>query len=446
MIPLADSVLDGEISEPTPEDFANLIRACALSGAALDPTTQLEVVMNAVSDIQASMRWLKPISRTLERRSQMLIARKHSHENNALPVSRLPEEILRIIFEYDAETEDTWSSFEDSGWRRRLGSVCRRWRTVVFQHSTLWAKDLFALDNDKAIDILPLTKNSLLNMDLLYPRKVNWKDPDHALTRSIPRAWRLSLPIGYIDDLEDLMEYILSATPLPHLRTLRLCCDANDEVTPTRHRTIADHPNLSFLHLRNLYMRPPLQSALTTLEIEFEWDEDEPWATERPSLGAILEALSQSKATLQHLRLHNSFIRTNGVPGIAQRISLPRLLSLDLVHEADLSAKLMDFLWVPSLETASILWCRGVHVENGVRTYTSMLHAWRMPLPDTTDGSLRMTLSDYALRDIRARPQLFEFALEEMNRSSTGAPRLCRSEMTNVRWNMGQYVFTREVL
>ncbi|KZV71255.1 hypothetical protein PENSPDRAFT_650858 [Peniophora sp. CONT] len=459
MIPLRSSGDDVKISM---DDFSALLFAYKTSETTLAMPSGMDAVTHALVHVENAQNWLDRVSRTLQRRTDRLSSRKKSYENSELPVSRLPTEILRIIFELDAETHNTWCSSEHEGWRQRLGAVCRQWRYIVFDHSTLWANDLFRLDNDKALETLHLTKNSLLNMDFTYPFLAYFEEPnDDALTRLIPRAWRFSIPIGYKNDLNDLMKHILSTKLLPHLRTLRLDYSPDSEpITKRRmrHRTIANHPNLRFLRLRNLYMRPPIQGMLVTLDMEFEQnqgnDESGAWATKQPYLDAILEVLSMNP-TLQTLRLHYAFLQSKRPLPSTERISLPYLTSLALSHPTTLSAELLDLLSLPAIETVSLSWERelvgvNISIDNGVRVYASMLDAWARALPDHTGGSLQMTLGYHAMLDIKRQPGPFALALEDINKKLGGRWTLLSlrlpEDILGESWEVGagRCIFTRE--
>ena len=61
-----------------------------------------------------------------------------SHRNAIAPISALPPELLARIFRFHALIDPPWSDLENLGWIG-VTHVCRQWRQVALDDSSLWA-------------------------------------------------------------------------------------------------------------------------------------------------------------------------------------------------------------------------------------------------------------------------------------------------------------------
>ena len=61
-----------------------------------------------------------------------------SHRNGVAPISVLPPELLARIFRFHALVEPPWSRMQNLGWIG-VTHVCRQWRQVALDDSSLWA-------------------------------------------------------------------------------------------------------------------------------------------------------------------------------------------------------------------------------------------------------------------------------------------------------------------
>ncbi|KAI0050213.1 hypothetical protein FA95DRAFT_1555921 [Auriscalpium vulgare] len=148
-------------------------------------------------------------SRMDEQRS--LLVRRAEH-NNALPVHRLPPELLsRIMALCAAERLASWP--ESVGELRWIAvtHVCRHWRTVALAHGGLWAGDV------------------------TFRRGVAW------FHESVRRACRVPLCIDTVD-AEDEATFELVATHLAATKELRIGALAFDEPPRARRLLTAELP------------------------------------------------------------------------------------------------------------------------------------------------------------------------------------------------------------
>ncbi|KZV71260.1 hypothetical protein PENSPDRAFT_414316 [Peniophora sp. CONT] len=444
MLPLESS--DEPDCKLSLEDFGTLLRADDLSKLAIVSPSGIDVVTSALEHLDDALSWLDRISRNLRRRFNRLSAYEKGRRNISLPIARLPVEIFRDIFEYHVK------SYEDSyvtgplGWRI-LGAVCRQWRLILFDASHIWADNLEGLSVEKVHTLLALTNHAQLDLD--FPEHVPL-DPFYAkekLYQLLPRAWRFSCWTSTKKSLRELLTIIESRNPLPSLRELRLYFHA--DMSTRMHKllipTMENYANLQTLCFYNLYMRPPQCGRLTSLEIEYDATVDR-WATERPTLIILLEALSQNPS-LQHLLLSYSVTQIDAPMSTSQRVSLPCLTSLSFYFWGSLPADILDHLWIPSLESATILWRsreRNGNATHGLQIYTSLLRAWEQPSLGILDGSLTVRFGFGTLTDLPLQQKQFALALEDVNQRTGMTHQLRATDVVPDGHQGGTCVLQRE--
>ncbi|KAI0252264.1 hypothetical protein BJV78DRAFT_1124881, partial [Lactifluus subvellereus] len=62
-----------------------------------------------------------------------------TRRNALAPISLLPSELLAQIFHFHALDEPSWSNRKSFGWMK-VTHVCRYWRQVALEDSSLWAR------------------------------------------------------------------------------------------------------------------------------------------------------------------------------------------------------------------------------------------------------------------------------------------------------------------
>ena len=110
-----------------------------------------------------------------------LLARR----NGLAPISLLPPEILWRVFHLLALDEAPFSSKENSGWIRTT-HVCRHWRQVALDDSSLWARISrigSELDSSLISEMLDRARNAPLEIDI-----------DFLITNAKPDSLHLFLP------------------------------------------------------------------------------------------------------------------------------------------------------------------------------------------------------------------------------------------------------------
>ncbi|KAI0050364.1 hypothetical protein FA95DRAFT_1467881, partial [Auriscalpium vulgare] len=83
-------------------------------------------------------------------------------------ISRLPPEILGLVFSFEAEM-DPPRCYEDAkpnlGWIN-VTHVCRRWRYIATDHSSLWARIEFTLGERWVEEMFRRARTSPLIIEL----------------------------------------------------------------------------------------------------------------------------------------------------------------------------------------------------------------------------------------------------------------------------------------
>ncbi|VDB94867.1 unnamed protein product [Peniophora sp. CBMAI 1063] len=125
-----------------------------------------------------------------------------SSEATSSPISRLPDDVLYMVFEFAAKTEliydvhghtlarhnHIYPSYNAClGWTR-LSAVCRQWRAVLLTVATAWGDIAFFLPPD--IGALALTRSGTASVYVVLPM---CKDTSSPLLRKIARRKRWGL-------------------------------------------------------------------------------------------------------------------------------------------------------------------------------------------------------------------------------------------------------------
>lgn len=374
----------------------NILHADRASKAALEMSTPVDAIdCEAISLLEHSVAWLQAALETHRHRLHHLSARKLERDNTRAVISRLPTEITCTIFQYDADehyadrsgavVEDTWL---------RLSHVCRQWRRIVFNMPTLWANDLFGFGEGPSVlaNLLPLTREAPLNIDLDYdtgPSDVSISE----YMQLVARAWRINYHTFTYEDALTLIK-ALAVEPLPHLQTLVFSAStrrAPDSLLPRL--SLAEHPNLRFLTLGNVYMQPPTSGKLLSLEINLYDLPDEL----KLSIDMLLDVLSQNPS-LRCLSLLSGLRRILQVQrGTSRRLSLRCLTYLTLEHSDMLSTyhTLLDQIYTPALQTIRLLdQDMTTGIDNALPIFESSIRAWMPCVRDSSAEAVPRTAGD----------------------------------------------------
>lgn len=93
---------------------------------------------------------------------------------NALaPISPLPPEVLALVFRFLSFEDPPFSIIHDLGWIRAT-HVCRHWRQVALDNSSLWARISGVWMNMEAYsEILARARSAPLDIDITFGRSLN---------------------------------------------------------------------------------------------------------------------------------------------------------------------------------------------------------------------------------------------------------------------------------
>lgn len=352
-----------------------------MSKAALETCTPVDATdSEAILLLEHSVAWLEAAAQVHRHRLLRLSARRNERANLCIPVARLPVEIMRLVFQYDADQhyayDRTFIDVDDI-WLR-LSRVCRAWRRIVFDMPTLWANDLYGLGEGQAADVLlPLAREQPLNIDLVHGDSISNLCIDN-YRNLLPRAWRINYATFTPEDALSLMN-LLSEGPLPCLETLVFSVSTRSfSYKKLPHKlTMAEHPQLRHLTLGNIYMRPPALGMLHSLDINlYEWEEKQ-----KPSIETVMDALSLNKS-LRKLFLHYTLGRVKLHPNSPlPRLALPCLEVLSLQHrDSKTSQALLDSMQVEGLKEIILHeFDLTKSVDDALRVFEIILSAWIVP-------------------------------------------------------------------
>ncbi|VDB86464.1 unnamed protein product [Peniophora sp. CBMAI 1063] len=285
-------------------------------------------------------------------RHLLLCALEREDRNMSLPIARLPTEVMRYIFQSDAD-DHRMSPGErlevDKTWLR-LGNVCRLWRRIVFSMPEIWADDLFAFGKDRWMRALPLTKGAPLDVDLLWGCSLKDVGSDQDALSIVSRAWRISTSKSGEEDVRIIVDAVCS-TSLPLFQTLTLNNPRNEEGGPPTTAQMAEHPRLQLLSLTNIYLAPSVHGRLSTLKVNLSGIKD----YLKPSLDAVLQLLL-GNTQLCTLELRHCYPAVRPGPGLtAPRVAFPFLSTFHLEYAfVDNSAEIFNYLWLPNLRYAKV--------------------------------------------------------------------------------------------
>ncbi|KZV71247.1 hypothetical protein PENSPDRAFT_751955 [Peniophora sp. CONT] len=254
-------------------------KAALAAGNPLDSTGSIPLLDGSIDSIETTPQVLRsrsPPPRALDNETM----------NADAPISRLPTELIHYIFRYDADEHriDCGEGLSIKTSWFRLARVCRVWRCVVFNMPDLWRDDIFSF-REKWMDILPLTKGLPLNLRLVGTSALKFVGR-HDVVPLAPRAYNIRAEIRGNQDVRTLVD-VLCSEPLPHLQTVTLLGTRTRKREQPAAAKMARHPHLHFLTLNNIYLEPPPQGALYTLQLDMTGLYDE----KKPSLDTILKAL-----------------------------------------------------------------------------------------------------------------------------------------------------------
>ncbi|TFY58312.1 hypothetical protein EVG20_g8201 [Dentipellis fragilis] len=294
---------------------------------------------------------------------------------NALStLSRLPSEVLVVIFRCLAATQKTANPFRPrttfrngkSGTTPRILTlgwilvmhICRQWRQVAIDNALLWTQVIFALGSDWAERMLERSKMVPLVIREWNSATALYLDVLELLRHHLPhiRTLELCRP-SYI--LEEVLPFLNQNAPMMH--TLQL-----GTKNPAKNITIVVTPddflNQHASNLRKLVLEDvlipwtsPLFNNLEHLEVKLTAHEDEDWFDEtasqrEPTLPEFLDAL-EAMPGLKTLSLFGAAVPFTTALSLlindTRTVSLPNLGSATLTSQPRDVAVLLDHLELP---------------------------------------------------------------------------------------------------
>lgn len=363
---------------------ATLCRACgtSLSASMLSALNPMDVLRsdmlpadNEVSDIRHAIsaelisirtyaEAISDLESRLERlRTQhgLLVANLRHKRSLLAPIRRLPPEVLAIILTFAFSAVFRHKPDSTRIWRHPILRVCRRWRTVAFATSNMWADIVLYPIHDRywrktLRRCMRLSRSRPLNicLDGRCPRwrceraarpmvpKREWKAMADLLHATASR-WR-GLCLNKIWPPSELFE---GSRPLPLLTTLELTrCEFNstDKTRVSAMSFFTDCPALLDVRVVDVAIFPSdlpwAQFSVLDLDVRYEHD-----------LDACVEHL-QACHNLQSLNLAT---RSGSVE--LPHLHLPALRCIQLHGSA---VNLLDTLTAPRLQDISIMSCRSM--------------------------------------------------------------------------------------
>ena len=269
------------------------------------------------------------------------------HETLA-PISKIPNEVLSIIFEATQYLPPSSPGPERSSFEMILSHVTGCWRSVALNTPQLWTNIHITSQDSCQVQMadaylsrsgaLPLTIHLVIdNFDLEVASAY------HNLIAHLPRWSRLWLHCHWQVDLDKFLAPIENSTaPCLKLIDIFLGSMPNPDMIDRRIFS-GGAPFLTYVRLRNLALRsclPPLQSV-TSLRL------DEPNQALYTSPSQLASMLNELPA-LTHLVLSGHY-GEDGAP--LALIELPSLRSLHTLIFTDMFPTLLNMISAPHMES-----------------------------------------------------------------------------------------------
>ncbi|KZV68311.1 hypothetical protein PENSPDRAFT_653341 [Peniophora sp. CONT] len=328
-------------------DLEALVHADLASKAALSSIDDPDSWKAAAALFEPSNELLDDIARVFRRRAAQFASLLNERANQTQPIFRMDHDVLRIIFDYVAAIDRPRLYRERVKWIK-LGHVCRNWRNVLHDATHLWARDVFEVFGvERACEILPLTRNSPLNLvrPLERPYSYETYTTSGLLSVYLPlmgRARAFHSAISSEKNWSSISD-ALSRDPIPHLEELVLKWDTNSELTADTRIQLARHPRLQSLKMTGYLAQPHVGNSITSADLDLK-----PYmGTVTPSQESLLDLLD-SMVNLKHLRLGHW--RTSNQHAPSRTIELLALQSLMVTNsDVDSFLRLIGCLRLPAL-------------------------------------------------------------------------------------------------
>jgi hypothetical protein len=275
--------------------------------------------------------------------------RLRTRHNAAIPISRLPVEILmdilRVVAFGSASSDLVFPQSQSEARLLRLTHVCTHWRDLAVGTPSLWTTPPFQYPY---LAKLYLQRSLNQPLSIIFPSNSETPSSSRRVGADEVLAIALSSHWSNIRDMAlmglkpadiDILQTLTQAAP--QLRMLILELDAFDHLYFFNQKLLAQHaPLLRSLHLKGCIVAvdwPPLAS-LVSLELETTRTSDE-----RLGLGYALSMLEHTPA-LEHLSLRTALDPASSLVNMSLprgRVRLPRLRQLTFYEEELLSTLIL---------------------------------------------------------------------------------------------------------
>lgn len=278
-------------------------------------------------------------------------------KNKAVPVSRLPSDVLAIIFEESRRLLAPWSSVTNRPLSPevQLSHVSSRWREVALSTPALWTTIRFPILHKEAAVVAYLQRCNQAPLSIhIGPRVADSNSLHFIAAQFVPRLNQIRELTLDTDEFSELCTLLpLFAEGLASiLRRLKICCGdprGTTGVPPRRDIFKAGAPLLSDIRLSAFPVGLP-QSSATTLHFE-----PPPGPGNPLSRNMFLDIITSLSATLSTLHLKGYISGFHLEPGSAP-VELPALKEL-LVHGNSLSHGFNVFrnISTPAIKSLSLV-------------------------------------------------------------------------------------------
>ncbi|OJA09446.1 hypothetical protein AZE42_02632 [Rhizopogon vesiculosus] len=322
-----------------------------------DSKRELDDLRKRINTLQERKRVLTSEAFQLHNALRTLQSRAAHITNKTAPVSRLPSDVLAIIFEESRRLLAPWSSPTNRPLSPeiQLSHVSSRWREVALSTPALWTTIRFPILHKEAAVVAYLQRCNQAPLSVHIGPKV--ADPDSLrfiAAQFVPRLNQIRELTLDTDEFAELCSlfYLFSEPPALILKRLKICCsDARGAtgVPPRRDIFIAGAPLLSDIRLSAFPVGLP-QTSATTLHFE-----PPPGPGNPLSRSAFLDILTPLSATLSTLHLRGYISGFHQEPGSAP-VELPALKEL-VVHANSLNHGFNVFrnISTPAIESLSLV-------------------------------------------------------------------------------------------
>jgi hypothetical protein len=128
-------------------DHSAIGRSKSINAVIAERQQQLDSVLQEVSRLESVMDGINNIHQQLLQKKDSIIQSMNLHRGLVSALSRVPPEILSLIFVHCLpETEHLLPSSKSAP--MLLTRICRRWREVAIGMSSLWCRVIVDIDND----------------------------------------------------------------------------------------------------------------------------------------------------------------------------------------------------------------------------------------------------------------------------------------------------------